>query len=205
MNNEVLVIEIENWKQLLKKNSNSELIELAFFKIFIKYEKFISDIFIHYSIGEKSNFNYCPVRKLNFSDETHLNKIIQKPNTSFINHFDTVLKLSEHIFIDNPFEILTRDANYSSEVGKMKIIRDYIAHESSHSKNKFEKSVTNNAILKPHEFLSKTNPRLSISYYSQYLKIMEETSDYILKGPVSSASARLQRVPATVRKPKRKK
>ena len=184
MNNTVLVDEIEYWKQLLQSNSNSELIELAFFKVFIKYEKFISDIFIHYSIGEKSDFDYCPARKLNFIDEVHLNKMLQKQNTNFINHFEVVQNLSEHIFIDNPFEILTNAANYSSEVKKMKIIRDYIAHESSHAKKKFENNVTNNVVLKPHEFLNRTNRRLSISNYSHYLKIMEETSKYIAKGPL---------------------
>jgi hypothetical protein len=184
MNNSVLVNEIEYWRLLLQSNSNYELIELAFFKIFIKYEKFISDIFIQYSIGMKSDLNYCPVRKLNFVNEVHLNKMLQKRNTSFINHFEVVLNLSEHVFVDNPFEILTSDANYSSEVKKMKIIRDYIAHESSHAKKKFENSVTNNVVIKPHEFLNSTNRRLSISYYSYYLKIMEETSEYITKGPL---------------------
>lgn len=184
MNNTVLVNEIEYWKQLLQSNSNSELIELAFFKIFIKYEKFISDIFIHYSIGEKSDFNYCPVRKLNFIDEVHLNKMLQKRNINFINHFEVVQDLSEHIFIDNPFDILISAANYGPEVKKMKIIRDYIAHESSHAKKKFETNVTNNIVLKPYEFLNKTERSLSISYYSYYLKIMEETSEYITKGPL---------------------
>lgn len=183
MNNSVLIDEVEYWKNLLQVNSNSELIELAFFKIFIKYEKIISDLFIHYSIGEKSDFNYCPVRKLNFVDENHVNKILQKQNTSFINHFEIVLKLSEYFFIDNPFEILSNSANYSNEVIKMKVIRDFIAHESLHSKKKFERTVTNNQELKPYEFLNKINPALSITYYSQYVKIMEETSDYILKGP----------------------
>lgn len=184
MNNDILVNEIEYWKQLLQANSNPELIELAFFKIFIKFEKLISDIFIKYSIGEKSDFEFCPKRKLNFIDEDHLNKIIKKNNTSFINHYESILNLSEHIFINNPFEIISTSANYSSEIRKMKIIRDYIAHESSHSKSKYETNVTNRKNLKPHEFLNKTKPSLSISYYSYYLKLMIETSEYLIKGPV---------------------
>lgn len=85
MDNSVLLEEIEFWKSKISA-TNPEILELAFFKIFIKFEKFISDIFISYSIGNNSCESYCPNRKLNFSDEEHLNAVLKKENKSFVNH-----------------------------------------------------------------------------------------------------------------------
>lgn len=183
MDNSVLLEEIEFWKSKISP-TNPEILELAFFKIFIKFEKFISDIFISYSIGNDSCENYCPNRKLNFTNEDHLNAVLKKENKSFVNHYDAVFKLSEHIFIDNPFEILSTDANFCSDILNMKTIRDYIAHESSHSRRLYYERVLNSQnFIKPYEFLNKKKKSKSISYYTHYIELMKTSTDYIIKGP----------------------
>lgn len=183
MDNSILIDEIEFWKSKISP-SNPEILELAFFKIFIQFEKFVSDIFISYSVGNNSSENYCPNRKLSFLNEEHLNAIIKKENKSFVNHYDAVFKLSEHIFVDNPFEILSTDVNFCSEILNMKTIRDYIAHESSHSRRLYCERVLNSQnFIKPSEFLNKKKKSKSISYYSYYVDLMRKSSEYIIKGP----------------------
>jgi hypothetical protein len=183
MDNSILLKEIEFWKSKISP-TNPEILELAFFKIFIKFEKFISDIFVSYSVGNKSFENYCPNRKLCFNDEDHLNAILKKENKSFVNHYETVFRLSEHIFVDNPFEIISTDANFCSDILNMKTIRDYIAHESSHSKRLYCERVLNSMnFIKPYEFLSKKKKSTSVSYYTHYVELMKESSEYIIKGP----------------------
>ena len=183
MDNSILIEEIEFWKTKISP-SNPEILELAFFKVFIKFEKFISDIFILYSTGKKSCESYCPKRKLNFLDEEHLNAIIKKENKSFINHFEAVLKLSEHIFEDNPFEIISTDMNFCSDILNMKTIRDYIAHESNHSRKLYcDRLLNGKKFIKPSDFLNSKKKSKSISYYSYYIDLMKKSTDYILKGP----------------------
>jgi hypothetical protein len=185
MENDELRNEINNWKQLLQNNGNNQLIELAFFKIFIKFEKFISQIFVDYSVGKQSSSGYIPERKLLFSDETHLNYFLKKENKAFINHYQIALELSAHIFIVNPFEILTTDANFSSEVLRMKFLRDYIAHESQHSEQNYKaKVLSNHHDMKPYEFLHKVRNNTNMTNYSFFIKLMIDSSEYLIKGPL---------------------
>ena len=41
MNNSDLIDEIAKWNEILTTKSNKDLYELAFFKVFIKFEKFL--------------------------------------------------------------------------------------------------------------------------------------------------------------------
>lgn len=184
MNNTDLIEEITKWNEILITKSNKDLYELAFFKIFIKFEKFLSDVFENYSVGNQSDFGYCPERILCFIDIDHLYKILKKDNKSYINHYESIKNLSNCIFQDNPFEILTTDANYSTDINNMKILRDYIAHESSSSRNKFIKSLLNNKnFIPPNEFLLKKKKVLNISNYTHYTNIMTQISCYLINVP----------------------
>lgn len=184
MNNTNLIEEITKWNEILTTKSNKDLYELAFFKIFIKFEKFLSDAFENYSIGIQSDYGYCPERILCFIDIEHLNKIIKKDNKSFVNHYESIKNLSNCIFQDNPFDILTTDANYYSDINNMKILRDYIAHESDSSKNKYIKSLLNSkSFVSPNDFLLKKKKVLNISNYTHYTNVMNEISGYLINVP----------------------
>jgi hypothetical protein len=183
MNNSELIDEIAKWNKILKTNSNKDLYELAFFKVFIKFEKFLSEAFENYSIGIQSDYGYCPERILNFLDVDHLYKTIKKDD-KYVNHYENIKKLSNCIFQDNPFEIITTDANYSTEINNMKTLRDYIAHESITSRNRFIKCLLNNkTFISPNEFLLRKKKTIKISNYTYYTNIITEISDYLIYVP----------------------
>ncbi len=184
MNNTALIDEIDKWNNMLSINKNSDLYELAFFKIYIKFEKFLSDVFENYSIGIKSDFGYCPERILCFIDIEHFYRIIKKENKSYINHYESIKKFSSCIFQNNPFEILISDANYTGDLNNMKILRDYIAHESISSRNNYIRSLLNSKkFIEPNEFLLKKKKSIPISNFSHYVNIMHEISGFLINIP----------------------
>lgn len=154
------------------------------FSTYTVSETLPSDAFENYSIGLQSDYGYCPDRILNFIDVDHLYKIIKKENKSYINHYESIKNLSNCIFQDNPFEILTTDANYSTDINNMKTLRDYIAHESDTSRNRFIKCLLNcKTFISPNEFLLKKKKTLNISNYTHYINIMTEISGYLINVP----------------------
>ena len=48
------------------------LYEASFFKIFVKFEKYLSDMFELYCVGRQSSLGFVPNRKLAFQDEERL-------------------------------------------------------------------------------------------------------------------------------------
>jgi hypothetical protein len=186
MDNYFVANEVEYWNRILSNNDNPKLLELAFFKIYIKFEKFVSDLFIHYSTGQLNSLNFCPDRILEFRDDTHLNNVLGTKNKNYINYYESITDLSEHIFVNNPFEIITTDANFSNEFVNMKLLRNYIAHESSTSKNKYVKTILNNRdFIEPHEFLIKKRNGTNKSNYTIYIEAIMSTSTFLLEGPVA--------------------
>lgn len=66
----------------------------------------------------------------------------------------------------------------------MKTLRDYIAHESDTSRNRFIKCLLNNkTFISPNEFLLKKKKTLNISNYTHYTNIMIEISGYLINVP----------------------
>jgi len=189
MDNSELLQEIEKWNSIFSATDNIEpaIYELAFFKIFIKFEKFLSNCFENYSIGIESIHGYKPKRKLEFEDINHLNKVIKKENLSFVNHYEVIKTKSDCFFIDNPFEILTTDATYTTTINQMKVLRDYIAHESQSSKIKYEQQVLNNKpFIPPSEYLLKKNPKKNqTTNYTIYIKSIKIMSNYIINSPTT--------------------
>lgn len=189
MNNQELFDEIDKWNNLFSSSASidNSIYELAFFKIFIKFEKFLSYSFENYAIGNTSIHGYCPTRRLSFDDIAHLNKVIKKENRSFVNHYEVIKSISDCFFNDNPFEIITTDPNYSSIINQMKVIRDYIAHESDAAKHKYITNVLNNRpFVEPHIHLRTVKRSLSISFYTYYINSIIEISNFIINTPVST-------------------
>ncbi len=188
MSNQDLIDEIRRWNTLFVASStvDSSLYELAFFKIFIKFEKFLSDSFENYAIGNLSIHGYCPSRRLNFDDLEHLNKVLKKNDRAFVNHFEVIKTISDCFFSDNPFDIIKTDPNYSNIIKDMKIIRDYIAHESNSAKNKYVAGILNNRpFIEPHQHLLNTKRGASISYYTYYINAIQEISNFIINTPIT--------------------
>lgn len=189
MNNQELIDEIDKWNNLFSSSNTIDpaIYELAFFKIFIKFEKFLSDCFENYAIGSSSSSGYSPTRRLNFDNLEHLNKVIKKENRSFVNHFEVIKKISDCFFIDNPFDIIRTDPTHTTTINQMKIIRDYIAHESAASKNKYLTTILNNRpFIEPHQHLLQTKRGTSKSFYTFYITSINNISNYIINTPIIS-------------------
>lgn len=186
MNNQELLDEINKWNLLFTSSTtlDKSIYELAFFKIFIKFEKFLSDCFENYAIGLPSSFGYSPARKLNFDDLGHLHKVIKKDNQLFVNHYDIIKRISDCFFVDNPFEIIKTDPTHSTNLSKMKVLRDFIAHESNSARNKYEINVLNNRPFKePHEHLLERVKNKSYSHYTNYINSIIDISNFIINDP----------------------
>ena len=182
MENDDLKAYIEQCNSMLEPEKVL-LYEASFFKIYVKFEQFISNIFKNYCIGIPSSKAYCPERKLNFIDEEHLRAIL-KGDKKYIDYIKKIETLSPHIFINNPFNIIFSVAENNSIFDEMIALRNYIAHESSESKQKYIKTCLGNGeFIEPGQFLTKINRRTSTSYYTIYVNKIIEISDLILDPP----------------------
>jgi len=92
-----LLDEIEYWNKQIALNSN--IVELAFFKVFVKFEKFIIDSITRYSIGLKSSYDYAPKRKLEFQSKEHFMDTVN--NRDFFEINERLEKIVMQIFEDD--------------------------------------------------------------------------------------------------------
>lgn len=106
---------------------------LAFFGIFVKFQKIVREQFEHYCLGEQSSSGYCPERKHVFHDISELRSFL-KTRSEYIDYDERIYELAEYIFEDNPFSNL-----FSIEPQgylMLKSIRNHIGHESDSSYKK---------------------------------------------------------------------
>lgn len=190
MDNSELLNEINIWQnEFQNPNFNNKLIELAFFKIFVKFEKFLSHLFTQYSTGKKSGMSYKPKRKLGFSSSNQLYDVIRGSNRSYIDIPKLIKSLSPHIFKDNddPFFLVFSDPTFSDNYTKMQVIRNFIAHESIESRTKYINNVLNTynitSFIEASDFLLR-NTRVGNSYYTMFTSILQQYSN-ILINPAS--------------------
>ncbi len=163
-------------------HSSPLLAEIIFFKIFVKFEIYLSEIFSAYCIGESSSKGYLPQRKLNFIDRDHLNGVIKKQNNDFNDNLSTIERLSKHVFNDNPFSCIL-ETQFTTHIRNMQTIRNHVAHESSYSKNKYREACLSGIsdFLSPGEFLLRINRRTHRTNYSDYVEMIKDISDLVLE------------------------
>lgn len=148
IDNQIVEQEINDWKSKILKMYNvlvSDLLELAFFKIYVKFEFFLVETFEKYVLGTQSKTGFIPQRKLNFSSDSQLRDMLQgnNPKNYLELTADRIEKLSKHIFEDteNPFFDTFNDSFFSAKYKEMTTIRNLIAHESKESKKQYQKKV----------------------------------------------------------------
>lgn len=174
-----LIQEITKWNEIIIVNN--DLIEYAFFRVFIKFEKFFLEIFINYASGIKSSSDYIPNRKLNFSDSKHLKDTL---NARFFNINNDLDNLIKNIFDDdNPLSNFFIDTNYSF-FQRMITLRNYIAHESPESKMKYiQINLNNKKFIEPSDYLKKNVSKSNhISNYSYFIQLVEYYSEIFIAG-----------------------
>ena len=160
------------------------LYEVSFFKIYVKFEVYLSSVFKNYCIGEENSKGYCPDRKLAFTDEEHLNAVL-KGDKQYIDYLKKIESLSKHIFVDNPFNVIFDVAENSDIMNKMIVLRNYIAHESPESKTKYIRTCLGGGVyIEPCDYLTKKNRRTSKSNYTIFIDKINEISDLVLDPPL---------------------
>lgn len=159
------------------------LYEVSFFKIYVKFEVYLSNVFENYCVGIESNLGYCPQRKLMFIDKEHLRAIL-RGDKQYVDYIKKIEALSKHIFWDNPFNIIFDVADNSTLMNQMITLRNYIAHESGEAKVKYIKTcLGNGAFIEPSMYLTRKNRRTSKSNYTIFVEKIIELSDMILERP----------------------
>jgi hypothetical protein len=185
MDDKLLLNEIDYWDAEIASagKQNYKIYELALFKIFVKFELFLSELFTRYSIGKGSSKGYIPERKLAFMDEKHLEGVLKNNRSTFIDYNEKILNLSEHIFINkrNPFSLVFMDAKLSVYYNQIKYIRNYIAHESKEAKLKYQNILgETNEFVEPCIYLTKMNKKYNKTNYSIYIDSIKVMADILL-------------------------
>lgn len=174
-----LLAEIEYWNGQIAINSN--VIELAFFKVFVKFEKFIIDSITRYSIGLKSSYDYAPKRRLEFESTDHFMDTVN--NRDFFEINERLEKIVKQVFEDdNPISFFFSSADRQF-YDKLKCLRNYIAHESDFSRMKYIRQTLNNGdFITPIDYLLKPySKKNSNSNYTMFIKMVEKYSESILR------------------------
>lgn len=163
-----LLAEICKWQD--KIIADDENLEMAFFKVFVKFENFLTDAIMKYATGEYENQKKVK-RRLEFADSEHLMKTIR------MDYLDTGLttrKLVNQLFKSDNRISFFFNSEHNDFFEKMKALRNYIAHESEESKrNYIRKTLNNHDYMTPSEFLKYKNRGGSESQYSKFIEIVK--------------------------------
>ncbi|WP_032093767.1 MULTISPECIES: hypothetical protein [Pasteurellaceae] len=161
----------------------TEFFDIAIFRCWIKFEKFLIEKFIEFSTTPSSSEDK-DIRKLKFDNAEHF-KAFLKGDRTYIEYISKIELLSKHIFKDNqnPFDILISDQNYAPAFEKLRVIRNHIAHESEESLRKYTNkmfSSDKSKVISPNDYLkSWVNNEKRESNYSFYIRTLREISRLI--------------------------
>lgn len=166
----------------IKNTKDSDIIEVYFLKIFVKFQCYLTDVFINYALGEKSEKGYCPIRKLNFPDRDTMERFLKMGNKRYIDYYDLAKTTGDIFFVDNPFNIMNQTTNFKMSLQQMESIRNYIAHESEESKRSYLRyCLFDSKFIRPSDFLLKINNSNNYSNLYTFIEDMKNISDLILE------------------------
>ena len=169
---------IEYWTNWAACDGNKRY-DIALMKIWVQFEKFISEIFVNYSIGIPSESGYLPKRVIEFKSELQLNVFLRPENKTYIDYPAQIKKLSKHIFDEDPFDVIFLDCNNNVTYQNIMAIRNYVAHESGESKNKLIKNLfagRAELFVEPSVFLLKKEKNSKTTYYAFYVQFIRDIS-----------------------------
>ena len=182
VNNDNLLSKIEEWNKEVSKND--KIIDMALFKIFIEFEKFLENSFVSYALGISGKNNFFPTLRLQFKDKKHLEGLL-RCDSQYIDYIKKIPKIKEFIFEekDCPFHKVFVDPKFRTHFEQIQVLRNFIAHESEESKEKYKRKVLRasgiNKYISVDTFLKTINKKRNISYYAIYIETMKFYSDVI--------------------------
>lgn len=182
VNYKVLKSEIAHWKNIIQKND--KLYDVAFFKIFVKFEGFLITVFKVYVSGNYSA-QFKPERRLNFEDIEHFEKIVKSNGkSSYVDYLNLIEEFSRQVFVTNrnPFDCVFNDANINDVYKKMRLVRNHIAHESDESRVKYVRTViSNQSYIEVNDFLKKrVSKKKSYSNFTEYINCIEDVCKILI-------------------------
>lgn len=167
-------------------NPNNQSFDIALLKIWIQFEKFISELFILYATGGISEEGFSPTLKLQFRDDTQLNIFLIEGNKKYIEYPNKIQKLSKHIFENDPFEVIFLDTTNKTAYDQIISIRNYIAHESGEAKSKMiSLCFSGNAshFVEPNDFLQTRERTSRNTYFTYYTEIIKNIAKLLVNPP----------------------
>ena len=173
--------EIQYWAPKIKDDDS--FLEIAFFKIFVKFENFVTESIIKYATGEIENDEKVK-RRILFDDTEHFKKVTNLP---FLDTSNKTKELVSQIFQnDNRFSVFF-DSEDSTFFEHMKFLRNYIAHESYESKTKYINKTLHGAnvntddkgVISPNEFLKYREKHQVNSEYTRFIELVTKYSEYL--------------------------
>ena len=167
-------------------NPHVQRYDIALLKIWIQFERFISELIITYSTGQPSEMGYLPTLKIRFQDEEQFNAFMREGNKKYVEYLSKIEKLSKHIFIDDPFDVIFLDATNKTAYEQLKALRNYIAHESGEAKSKLINlcfSGNANNFLEPNNFLLTRERSTRNTYYTYYTTIIQNIVELLVDPP----------------------
>lgn len=167
-------------------NPHIQRYDIALLKIWIQFERFLSELIITYSTGQSSEKGYQPQLKICFLNEEQFNAFMREGNKKYVEYLTKIEKLSKHIFINDPFDIIFLDAINKTAYEQLKAIRNYIAHESGEAKSKLINLCFNgnsNSFLEPNDFLLTREHTTRTSYYTFYTTIISNIVEMLVDPP----------------------
>ncbi len=144
-----------------------------------------------YATGNPSERGYSPELKIKFQDEEQFNAFMREGTKKYIEYLDKIEKLSSHIFKTNPFDVILLDADIKSSFEQMKVIRNYIAHESGEARRKFINtcfSGNEKNFVEPNDFLKSREKTTKDTYYTYYMKTIKTILDFLIEDPAKQKS-----------------
>ncbi len=164
------------------------LIELAFLKSFLAWEKFLEESFVLYLLGKKSPRNYSPKRFIEPPNREYAIKLTLPENRLYAdwdNH-ETVQIRAQRFFVNGEpyYRILTSNTYLFRE---LQTVRNAMVHRSTSSHEKFEKLVRDQlGALPPRlnvgKFLIITQPHSNppVSFFDRYLTQITRSAHQII-------------------------
>lgn len=171
-----------NWAS----NPHIQRYDIALLKIWIQFERFISELIITYATGQSSEKGYLPTLKIQFLDEEQFNAFMREGNKKYVEYLNKIEKLSKHIFVNDPFDVIFLDSTNKTAYEQIKALRNYIAHESGEAKSRlinlcFSGNTSN--FLEPNDYLLKRERTSRNTYYTYYTTIIQNIVDLLVDPP----------------------
>lgn len=95
--NNDLLAKIEEWRTELSESEKH--IHFAFLENFIEFEKFLTNSFLKYALGEEGKDEYKPTRRVDFSDKEHFEGLL-KCDKKYIDYVKKIQEVKKFIFIE---------------------------------------------------------------------------------------------------------